>query len=76
MRTQSKIYPYFLFQVNILILDNKFSHFLFTTDYMAVVETVDIVAKSLMLFITFLIIWSANSPAISSPFLVRILGAF
>ena len=46
MRTQSKIYPWvFLFQVNILLLDNKFSHFLFLTDYMTVAETVDIVAK-------------------------------
>ena len=34
-----------LFQVNILLLDNKFSHFLFLTDYMTVTETVDIVAK-------------------------------
>ena len=46
MRTQSKIYPWvFLFQVNILLLDNEFSHFLFLTDFMTVAETVDIVAK-------------------------------
>ena len=38
-------HEYFLFQVNILLLDNKFSHFLFLTDYMTVAETVDIVAK-------------------------------
>ena len=44
--TQSKIYlRVFLFQVNILLLDYKFSHFLFITDYMTVAETVDIVAK-------------------------------
>ena len=36
---------YLLFQVNILLLDNKLSHFLFITDYMTVAETVDIVAK-------------------------------
>ena len=34
-----------LFQVNILLLDNKISHFLFITDYMTVAETVEIVAK-------------------------------
>ena len=46
MRTQSKIYPLvFLFQVNILLLDNEFSHFMFITDYMTVAETVDIVDK-------------------------------
>ena len=41
MRTKSKIYPwvFFLFQVNILLLDNKFSHFVFITDYMTVAET-------------------------------------
>ena len=43
MRTQSKIYPgVFLFQVNILLLDNNF---FFITDYMTVVETVGVVAK-------------------------------
>ena len=45
MRTPSKIYPWvFLFQVNIRLLDNEFSQFLFLTDYMTVSETVDIVA--------------------------------
>ena len=28
-----------------LLLDNEFSHFLFLTDYMTVVETVDIVVE-------------------------------
>ena len=32
-------------QVNILLLDSKFSHFLFITDYKTVAEAVDIVAK-------------------------------
>ena len=46
MRTQSKIYPLvFSFQVNILLLDNEFSHCLFLTDYVTVAEIVDIVAK-------------------------------
>ena len=62
MRTQSKIYPsVFFFQVNILLLDNKFSHCLFITDYMTVAENVDIVAKYVFIAIHHIFIAPAYS---------------